>query len=257
MPAAYDRWLEPVLFRPYAEHVTRLVAARRPGAVLEVAAGTGAVTRRLVEDLPGAAVTATDLNPAMTDLGSRRAPGASWRPADALDLPFDDGSFDAVVCQFGIMFFPDKVRGMAEAARVLRPGGHFVFTTWEGLERNELAATLVAALEERYPDDPPRFVADVPHGYGDLAAVRADLDAAGLDVAAAETVELDARVDAMVDAARGFCLGTPIRTFVEGRGDDPELVAVAAGEFMTGRLGEGPRSTRMSAHVVEAVPRGH
>jgi SAM-dependent methyltransferase len=130
MPEAYDRWLAPSVFRPFAQHLARRAARLAPRQVLEIAAGTGVLTSELIKALPGADVTATDLNAAMVEFGSRQAPGAEWRQADALGLPFDDDRFDLVACQFGVMFFPDKPAAFAEVRRVLAPGGALLLTTW-------------------------------------------------------------------------------------------------------------------------------
>src|SRR5581483_4202043 len=157
------------------------VAARRPGRVLELAAGTGVLTRELLTALAGGEVTATDLNPAMVEFGRRQAPAATWRQADATDLPFDGGRFDAVACQFGVMFFPDKPAAFAEARRVLTPDGTLTVNTWAELARHDFDAAVVAALRQLFPDHPPTFLSAVPHGYADVDALVADVEAGGLE----------------------------------------------------------------------------
>jgi SAM-dependent methyltransferase len=254
MPEAYERWLAPAVFHPFAVELAGRVAARRPGRVLELAAGTGVLTRELLAALPGADVTATDLNAAMVDFGRGRAPGATWRQADAMNLPFDAGWFDAVACQFGVMFFPDKPAAFAEARRVLTPEGRLVVNTWAEVARHEFAAGLVAALEERFPDDVPGFLSAVPHGYADVDAVVADLEAAGLDCLAADTVTLDGWAGSIADVAAGFCTGTPLRAEIEVR-DDLVATTAAVTEAMQARFGSGPVTGRMTAHVIEARPR--
>jgi len=123
MPAAYDTGLGDALFRPYARHLAAIARELHPDRVLELAAGTGILTAELVTALPGAAITATDLNPPMVAWAAEHVPGAQWQVADAQHLDLPDGSFDLVACQFGAMFFPDRPAGYAEVARVLRPGG--------------------------------------------------------------------------------------------------------------------------------------
>lgn len=130
MPVAYEQYLVPVVFRPFAEDLAARAAALNPGRVLELAAGTGVLTSVLLSAAPSVELTATDLNEAMVTFGSARAPGAVWRQADAQRLPFPDGGFDLVVCQFGVMFFPDRVAAFSEIRRVLAPGGRFLFNTW-------------------------------------------------------------------------------------------------------------------------------
>lgn len=253
MPEAYERWLGPTLFRPFAVDLARRVAARRPRRVLELAAGTGVLTRELLAALPGCELTATDLNPAMVEFGRRQAPAATWRQADALEIPFDAGRFDAVVCQFGVMFFPDKPAGFAEARRVLTPDGTLIVNTWAELARHDFDAAVVAALEQRFPDDPPVFLSGVPHGYADVDAVVADVAAGGLECLKVETVTLEGRAASIADIATGFCTGTPVRAEVEAR-DDLSAATAALTEALLARFGPGPVTGRMTAHVVEARP---
>ena len=167
IPLLYENYLVPLIFEPYAEDLARRLEGRPLARVLEIAAGTGVVTRRLAAQLPASVdIVATDLNEAM--LAQARATGSArpvtWRQADAMSLPFADASFDAVVCQFGLMFFPDKARALAEARRVLAPGGMLAFNVWDRIEENAFAATVTMALEAVFPKDPPRFLARTPHG---------------------------------------------------------------------------------------------
>src|SRR5204863_2486935 len=179
MADAYEQYLTAPVFQPFAVDLAERVAAAAPRRVLELAAGTGALTRALAKSLPGAELTATDLNDAMVACGRERAPAAEWRQADALALPFGDGEFDAITCQFGVMFFPDKPAAFSEARRVLPREGTLVFNAWAALETHDFQAALVAALESVFPDDPPTFMAAVPHGYADPDVVAADLAAGG------------------------------------------------------------------------------
>ena len=253
MPEAYDRLLAPSVFRPFAADLAERAARLHPGHVLELAAGTGVLTSELVGALPEAEVVATDLNGAMVEFGSGVVPGATWQQADALDLQFDDGEFDLVVCQFGVMFFPDKPAAFREAGRVLGPDGRLLFSTWAAIDTHGFAAPLVAGIERVFPDDPPTFLAAIPHGYPDLEQVAADLAAGGLDRVSVETVTLAGRASAAADIATGFCTGTPLRMEIESRGDLAGSTA-AISEEMTNLLGSGPITAQMTAYVVEAGP---
>jgi SAM-dependent methyltransferase len=253
MPDAYDRWLAPTVFRPFAADLARRASARTPERVLELAAGTGVLTRELLPVLPGAAVTATDLNEAMVEFGRQRTPGATWRQADAMELPFRPGEFDLVACQFGVMFFPDKPAAFSEARRVLAPGGTFLFNTWAGLDAHDFQAAVVAALERAFPEDPPTFMVSVPHGYADPDAVVADLAAGGLRCLAVENVTLEGRAESVDDLAAGYCRGTPLRAGIEARGDLTAPPAVVAEELRT-QLGPEPVTGRMTARIFEAAP---
>jgi ubiquinone/menaquinone biosynthesis C-methylase UbiE len=162
IPDVYDRLLVPLIFESYARDLAGRLASVRPRDVLETAAGTGALTRAIEPRLDAdARMVATDLNQPMLDRAARQlhAGQIAWRQADAMDLPFADGRFDAVACQFGVMFFPDKVRGYREVHRVLKPGGHFFFNVWDKLSENEFADVVTQALATHFPRDPPRFLA--------------------------------------------------------------------------------------------------
>ena len=249
MPAVYDRALGPALFSPFAAYLAEAVVGLAPHRVLELAAGTGVATAELVAALPGAEIVATDLNPAMVAFGAARVPGAVWRVADAVHLDDEPaGSYDLVVCQFGVMFFPDKRAAFAEAARVLRPGGTLLVAVWDVVEASPFPAALVAAIAAALPADPPSFVARVPHGYPHPEQIEADLRAGGLEPVSVERVVLRGTSPSAAALAEGFCRGTPLRFALLERGDLDELTAAVAAE-MTARLGEGPVEGDLAAIV--------
>ena len=190
VPELYDTHLVPLIFEPYAADLAARLALRPLGQVLEIAAGTGCVTRAMATALPETvAIVATDLSQAMLDQTAARGTTrpVRWRQADAMALPFADGAFDAVVCQFGVMFFPEKGGAYAEVRRVLRSGGIFVFNVWDRIEENEFADTVTTALAALFPEDPPRFLARTPHGYHDPETIKRDLTAGGFPAAPAIT----------------------------------------------------------------------
>ena len=254
IPALYDRCLGPMLFEPYAEDLAGRAAALRPGRVLETAAGTGIVSERLAAFLPHAELVATDLNPDMLALASERDhhPRVLFQQADAQHLPFPDGSFDLVVCQFGVMFYPDRVAAHREARRVLKPGGRYLFNSWDRLEANPIAARVVAALAGMFPDDPPGFLGRVPFGYHDRMRIEADLRSGGFGNVAIEAVAKTSRTTAR-EAALGLCCGSPLRAEIEERapGRLDEIAAAVASELAL--LGDGDQLEQpMSALVTLA-----
>jgi len=252
MADAYERGLAPTVFAPFANDLARRVAQLGPKSVLELAAGTGVLTHEVLARSPSARVVATDLNEAMVARGSQCAPGALWRTADAMALPFEDASFDAVVCQFGLMFFPDKPAAMAEVRRVLVGGGSCLLNVWGPLEAHDFESAVVATCERLFPQDPPRFIRSVPHYYGDGKNLVSDIEAGGLRVVDVELVELESPPAAPADIAAGYCLGTPLRSEIEARGVDVDAVVAAIAEEIEARLGPAPVTGRMQAYIVIA-----
>ena len=252
----YDTTLVPLMFDPYAKDLAARVKALEPKDVLEVACGTGVVTRALASTLPDTCtITATDLSEAMVSYG--RVVGTSrpvnWQQADVMSLPYEPESFDAVVCQFGVMFFPDRVAAYQQVRRVLRKGGTFLFNVWTELEYNEFAEVITEALRERYPENPIEFLARTPHGHGSVSEIERDIRAAGF-----ETCSLEIRDDISTAAspehvAVALCQGTPVRNEIENRepGGLERVTAAAAGAIRQ-RYGEGRISARISAVVASA-----
>ncbi len=244
IPELYERHLVPLLFETFADDLARRVVRRSPLRVLEIAAGTGVVTRRLASELGlSVEIVATDLNPDMLEraaaVGTRRP--VVWQQADASALPFANERFDVVVCQFGVMFFPDKVQAFSEARRVLRGGGLFLFNVWDRVEANDFAATARQVIAERFTAEVPRFMA-VPYGYHDAAMVARDLAASGFDHAPqVELVRARSRASSAQDAALAICQGTPLRHEIEAHDPsalDATTAAVAAA--IAGRFGADP-----------------
>ena len=257
IPEIYDSHLVPILFAGYAADLATRAARGGPRTVLELAAGSGAVTRALAPLLPAdARYVVTDLNPAMLDRARRqqRDDRLDWRQADALALPFEDDRFDVVLCQFGVMFFPDRVAGFAEARRVLRPGGRIVFNSWGEIEKNDFSHQAVATLKRLYPADPPLFLARTPFGYAQTEAIEADLAAAGFEGPRIEEVEMTSHAAEARDFAFGQCHGSPLRLEIEARpGPTLEQVEQAIAEDIARHFGAAPATGRMSALVVEAT----
>lgn len=256
IPAMYDRYMVPLLFRPYAEVVADRAKALSPSRILETAAGTGIVTEALHRALPKAEIVATDLNQPMLDQAQRRVPAAGIRfvQADALNLPFEDSSFDLVVCQFGVMFFPDKVKANAEARRVLRDGGHYLLVIWDRIDRNLATYTAGKAVAGLFPEDSGAFYERIPFRYHDWDTIRADLLAAGFGDVGIETVELSSRATSARDVALGLVQGTPMRSEIEQRGEGMlQRATDAAAEALNQYESESGFEAPMSALIVTAT----
>lgn len=255
IPAIYDRYLGPLLFEPYARELADRVSGLKPKRVLETAAGTGIVTRELARVLgQEASITATDLNQAMIDVAGSSIPGVIWQACDATELPFDSETFDAVACQFGVMFFPDKAQAYREAARVLQPGGTFVFVVWDSIEHNDITLVVDEVMEARFPADTPKFMRRTPFGYNDVDAITAELTGAGFDSVSADVVALTTRCPSPHDAAMGICQGTPLRGEIEGRDSEGLQAATdAAADALRTRFGDGPFESGLRAIVFTAT----
>ena len=256
IPAIYDRHLGPWLFDDYARDVAGRVRQIAPRRILETAAGTGIVTEQLANALPDAEIVATDLNQAMLDVAAERirSDKVSFLAADAQSLPLPDGGFDLVVCQFGVMFFPDRVKANAEARRVLRDGGRYMAVIWDRLDRNPASRIAHDAVAALFPDNPPRFLERTPFGYADPAAIEHDLLAAGFNDIEFETVALKSRDSSPRDAAIGLCQGSPLRSEIEERSPDALERATEAAAKALEALNRGGRfDSNLSAHIVTAM----
>jgi ubiquinone/menaquinone biosynthesis C-methylase UbiE len=258
IPALYDEHLGP-FFAPYADDLASRLAGLGHDRILETAAGTGVATRALVTSLPeNVSIVATDLNQPMLDHASSRLPSTrvTWRQLDAQHLPFPDAAFDAVVCQFGVMFLPDKKQAFSEACRVLKPGGCFLFNVWDRIEENEFAEIVVKSVATLFPDNPPMFLARTPHGHHDTAALEAQLRAVGFSTVTTETITRKSRAPSALSVAIGYCQGTPMRNEIEAH--DPRRLAEAtdvAADAITNRFGAGRVTGKTQAHVITAARR--
>ena len=257
IPAAYDRYLRTLLFQPYAEDLAARLEMKGPGSVLELGCGTGILTRVLRSRLPSTVkLTATDLNePMFRNAADKFAKEESveWLQADACSLPFDDKVFDAVVCQFGIMFVPDKALAAREAHRVLKPGGLFLFSVWDALEHNELTRIAHETIAGYFEKDPPAFY-QVPFGYHDHNEIKGMLGEAGFREIHIEVVDKVSAADRVEDAAKGLVQGTPVAVAIAER--DPSLVPVITSgvtDAIKNRFGAADIRVPMRALVISAL----
>ena len=255
IPKIYDEYLVPLIFEPFAVEIVKRIKSHPISNLLEIAAGTGVVTRLMASQLPeNVAIVATDLNQAMLDYAVSKGTQYPivWRQADAMSLPFDEETFDAVICQFGAMFFPDKAKAFSETRRVLKSGGIFIFSVWDRIEENEIAETVTKALESIFPNNPPRFLVRTPHGYHDPTLIEHDLAAGGFKkTAKIETVSFQIKAPSAHIAAMAYCQGTPLRSEIEAHngsrlGEVTEIASAAIAK----RFGKGPVVTKIQAHII-------
>lgn len=253
IPGYYDRGLGPVIFSDYADDLAARCRGHSPQNVLELAAGTGIVSQRLRRSLPpDCKLTVTDLNEPMLALAEAKLSGAAnvtFQTADAMTLPFADGSFDLVACQFGVMFFPGKPAAFREAARVLKPGGRYIFSVWAPMAQNPFAEIADGEAARFFPDDPPGFY-KVPFHYGDPEAVKADLNGEDWSDAGHEAVALDKALEDPETFAEALVYGNPMIDEIRSRGGvDPDEVASAILDALRARLGPPPLRMPLAAYI--------
>jgi|SRR5579871_1821449 len=258
IPEIYERFLVPLLFESYALDLANRLANIEPRDVLETAAGTGVLTRAMASRIPATVrIVATDLNQSMLDHASTRfsqKDRVEWRQADALALPFPDQSFDVVACQFGVMFFPDKLQGFKEALRALRPGGHFLFSVWDRISENDFADVVTEELAALFPHDPPRFLARTPHGYHDVEQIGQQLKAAGFRNVSSQAVDRQSKAASPRDVAVAYCQGTPLMNEIIARDASRlEEATQKAAEALAERFGTGTIEGRIRAFVITAA----
>ncbi|MGO1120489.1 class I SAM-dependent methyltransferase [Rhodovibrionaceae bacterium A322] len=257
IPEIYDRYLVPLIFEDFAEDLAERVLEVHPERLLETAAGSGVVTRVLAPRLTASArYCVSDLNQPMLDQAALRQgqdPRLIWQQANALDLPFEDAGFDAVLCQFGVMFFPDRVAGYREARRVLAPGGRFFFNVWDGIEQNDFARLVTETAASFFLEDPPLFLARTPHGYHDPDLIRSELAAAGFDKIEIRDLEKTSWAASARDPALAYCQGTPLRSEIEARDASLlEAITEQAAQAIADRFGAGPVEGRIRGLVITA-----
>ena len=256
IPAAYDRYLGPMLFQPYAEDLAARLQVKEHGSVLELACGTGILTRILRTRLPPSVkLTATDLNEPMFRNAAEKFQeheAVEWLQADACNLPFGDRMFDAVLCQFGLMFVPDKALAAREAYRVLKPDGLFLFNVWDAMEQNALGRLTHETIASYFDKDPPVFY-QVPYGYHDQGEIKRVLEQAGFREIQIAVVAKESRAGHAEDAATGLVQGNPVAVAITER--DPSLlpeITRAVAQAITDRFGERDICAPMKAIVVKA-----
>ena len=257
VPLLYDRYMGPLIFEPYALDMAERVAAMDARRILETAAGTGIVSRAMARRLPPeASILATDLNQPMLDhaVSQTRSGNVTYGQADAQALPFEDASFDAVVCQFGVMFFPDKPAAFAAARRVLKPGGRFFFSVWDRIEDNDFAHLAIETLGRLYPANPPRFMARTPHGFHDKMVIERLVREAGFSQIEIDTIAKTSRAASASEPALGYCQGTPMRAEIEAQGEgELQKATDAVAAAIAARFGKGAVEGRIQAIVVSAT----
>lgn len=211
VPANYEKYLGPFLFEPYALDMAGRLQDKQYPAILEIACGTGRVTNHLSTSVQHDTLTATDLNPDMIEVAKKIVPNPAirWMTADAVALPFDDHSFDAVVCQFGIMFFPDKLKGLQEMHRVLKAGGKLIFNTWDKLENLPAVHLGRKVIDSFFETDPPEFY-NIPfsmHDDNELKALMQDAKFKNIKISLVIKEGVSASA---ADLARGMVEGSPM-----------------------------------------------
>lgn len=256
IPENYERQFVPMIFAEYAEMLADNVACENGENILEIACGTGAVTRNIAKRMNnGSRTVATDINEAMLEVASNMLGNSKvvdFQLADATVLPFEDEEFDAVVCQFGVMYFPERLTAYRETARVLKPAGKFHFNVWGSLEENHFAQTIDAAARNMYPEDPPKFF-ELPYGYCDISLITDELQRSGFSDVQISECTLTSSVSSARHLAMAFCKGSPLGSEIAAR--DTYSIDEAVDQLETAvraRYGDGPISAPIQAFQISA-----
>lgn len=255
IPEFYDRHLGPNIFVDYADDIAKRVAAHSPKRVLELAAGTGIVTLALRKHLPASAhLTATDLNQPMIDIAEKKfvnPQNLTFRAVDAQNIPFPDGSFDAVICQFGVMFFPDKDRSYREVSRILTNGGRYIFNVWDAPSFNPFGRIAHETIGSFFKSDPPKFY-QVPFGYHSIDAIKQSLIAAGFGGITVAVLDRTKEAGDLAEFAEGLVRGNPAIDEIKARATvSPETIIAAVAEKLKSEFGPSRRMP-LQAIVFEA-----
>lgn len=255
VPALYDQYLGPLLFEPYAADIAMRLKENNIQRVLEIACGTGRVTNHLRKGIPASAeLIATDLNPGMLEVAKEalKETNVEFRIADAQALPFDDESFDLIVCQFGFMFVPDKATAFKEVFRVLKKGGRLLFNTWDSIENNPLSNTVKNIIASFFaPRDSPDFY-KVPFSMFKKQELKRLMEDAGLNNVTIELVTKEGITPTAADGAKGLVLGTP--AFMEISAMDtsaPEKIVALAEKEIARLYGDNPCKSELNAWICE------
>jgi ubiquinone/menaquinone biosynthesis C-methylase UbiE len=257
IPEHYDRGLGPILFAGYAADIARRLTTCSPLRVLEIAAGTGIITRHLRDLLPASAsLLATDLNSPMLEVARmkfRAAEPVEFRQADATALPFPDGGFDAVVCQFGVMFFPEKDRSYREVCRVLAPAGHYLFSVWDSDSYNPFARIAHEVIASFFPADPPQFYR-VPFSYHQIDPIKESLIDAGFTDITIAIVRLETEIKDTALFAQGLIYGNPVIDQIRAQGGvDPGCIFNALAQALRQEFGADPGQMPLQAIILSAA----
>jgi ubiquinone/menaquinone biosynthesis C-methylase UbiE len=256
IPEYYDTYLGPMLFEPYARDMAERVARLNASSVLELACGTGIVTRRLLDILPrDSHLLATDLNEAMLDYARpkfTKDTNVKLEAMDATRLTLPPDTFEVVVCQFGWMFFPDKLAVARESRRVLRPDGHLLFNVWDSFGGNPICRIAHETITSFFESDPADFYL-TPFGFHDLGEIRMMLDDAGFKKVDADTIAFTTESPSANEAATGLIRGNPVVNAIHERGAaDVDTIVRAVADALANELGDRPMRAPIKAHVVVA-----
>lgn len=255
IPANYERYLGPFLFEPYALDLVSRLQHKKYSDILEIACGTGRVTKHLAKSVKHDTLTATDLNQDMINVAKEMVneKRMKWMAADAMDIPFDDGSFDLVVMQFGIMFFPDKEKGLKEAYRVLKNGGKIIYNTWNKVETVEAIHEGRLIIESYFGDNPPIFY-NVPFSMYDDMELTTITRQAGFKSITTALVKKEGLSTSAMDLAKGMVEGNPVYLAICER--SPSLIDVIEEHIervIIEKFGDKPVKSPLQAWVVEAI----
>lgn len=256
IPHYYEKYLGPLIFQKYAEDLSRRIKAPDGGFILETAAGTGMATRQLRSAIQDdVRVVVTDLNKDMLTIAKQKfesTENIEFQTGNAQNLSFENSVFDAVICQFSLMFFEDKFTAIKEAARVLKPDGTFLFNVWDSFEHNHFIKTVNESIVKKFPDTPPDFFS-IPYGYYNIDVIKDLLHETGFDDIEISVIPRTSTANSAKDVALGYILGTPVSLQIEkiAPGSLSDIVD-SVEEAIATEFGSNNVSAKMQAIVFKA-----
>ena len=252
VPLNYETYLGPLFFEPYAQDLADRLPNNKYGKILELACGTGRVTKYLVQKLrEDGTLVATDLNEAMLSIGREKVadPRIQWSRVDAHELPYDEESIELIVCQFGVMFFQDRPEAFKEAFRVLKSGETFLFNTWDHIRHNTLTEVTRKVMDQIFPNDPAPFLTKGPFSFFDKEQIHQLLADTGFRDITIDTVRITSTATSVQDCLNGIVDGTPIAAYLQERNTPAEEVKEKVAAALEVYKGNGVLNLPMQAHV--------
>lgn len=257
VPEVYETVLGNFIFEPFAVDIVNRISNKNAFNVLELAAGTGRVTKHLIHAFsPNAKIVASDISLPMMEKAKLvvSSQNLTWQQVDIADIPFSEGSFDVIVCQFGVMFLQDKLRAFSEIRRVLKLGGQLLFSTWACIEENPIWKISNQVATKFFGPAPAAIQKSGPFSICNAVDAEAQLHDAGFIHTKVEKQRITSSISSASLAAKGFIHGLPLKDIIIKQ--NPEILSQIQEEMensFADHFGNNPLTASFTAFVFEAI----